>query len=147
MDTRSEIMWTYVIAFLDTGSIENAPFIMVRSRKRGGWEMPGGRMEEGEDPLSSAVREFLEETGRNLQTWGGSKVPYKGGFVFFGTSGRVPTQAPLEHEISEVSWFRELPEDLAYPQEEYIPLIEKGRRMLVQARNGIRVRSSPPPPA
>jgi 8-oxo-dGTP diphosphatase len=27
------------------------------------WELPGGKVEDGEDPASAAVREFAEETG------------------------------------------------------------------------------------
>ena len=59
---RSETMWTYVIAF--TGDLKR--FIMVRSKKRGGWEMPGGGAEEDETPLGASKREFLEETGYSL---------------------------------------------------------------------------------
>ncbi len=123
-------MWTYVIAFLKDVDMDTAPFLMVRSRKRGGWEMPGGRMEEGETTVGSARREFLEETGRHLITDGDLSVPYKGGHVFFGIADHDAVQGPIEHEISDVSWFKRLPDDLAYPQEEYEPLIEIGRKMM-----------------
>ena len=124
------MMWTYVVAYLDGEDIETAPFIMVRSRKRGGWEMPGGRMEDGESELDSAIREFLEETGRRLRTGQDLSVRYKGGRVFFGITSMSAVQDPIEHEISEISWFKKLPEDLAYPLEEYVPLIEMGRSMI-----------------
>lgn len=123
-------MWTYVVAYLDVEDIQTAPFIMVRSKKRGGWEMPGGGMEEGETPIGSAEREFLEETGRYLITDESLSVPYKGGRVFFGVTNRNAVRDPIEHEISDVSWFKKLPEDLAYPLEEYVPLIEMGRSMI-----------------
>ncbi len=128
-------MWTYVIAFLKDEDISHAPFLMVRSRKRGGWEMPGGGMEEGETPIGSAGREFLEETGRRLITDGDLSVPYKGGRVFFGITNKNAVQDPIEHEISEVSWFKKLPGDLAYPLEEYEPLIVIGRK-LIKKRSG-----------
>ncbi len=123
-------MWTYVVAYLDVEDIQTAQFIMVRSRKRGGWEMPGGGTEEGETPIGSAEREFLEETGRYLITDESLSVPYKGGRVFFGVTNRNAVRDPIEHEISDVSWFKKLPEDLAYPLEEYVPLIEMGRSMI-----------------
>lgn len=41
-------------------------FLMARHKDRG-WEIPGGRPLEGEEPLETAVREFGEETGHVLQ--------------------------------------------------------------------------------
>ena len=92
-------MWTYVIAFRKGEDLNNAPFLMVRSRKRGGWEMPGGRIEEGETMIGSAVREFLEETGRNLETAEELSVPYKGGRVFFGSAEDRRVRGPAVIEI------------------------------------------------
>jgi len=40
-------------------------FVLVRNRRRG-WELPGGWIEDGEDPLEAGRREFEEETGRAL---------------------------------------------------------------------------------
>ena len=34
-----------------------------RDRDLGAWTVPKGLLEEGEDPLAAAVREFMEETG------------------------------------------------------------------------------------
>ena len=120
-------MWTYCIAF----SPDLGRFLMVRSRKRGGWEMPGGRTEKGETPLSSAVREFSEETGHELLTGDDLSVALGEGRVFFGLIGAK--KGPMRTaEIAEVSLFSDLPEDLAYPQEEYGPLLEKGKELLAR---------------
>lgn len=118
-------MWTYSIAFTE----DLSRFLMVRSKKRGGWEMPGGRMEPGETFLSSAEREFLEETGHKLITDGHLSRNLDDGLVFFGIIGpKVGDRR--EGEISEVALFEKLPDGLAYPLVEYLPLIEVGREVL-----------------
>ncbi|MFF3501853.1 NUDIX hydrolase [Streptomyces sp. NPDC003247] len=38
--------------------------LMVFDRFRQGWELPGGRVEEGETPRRAATRELLEESGQ-----------------------------------------------------------------------------------
>lgn len=125
-------MWTYSIAFTK----DLARFLMVRSKKRGGWEMPGGRMEPGETLLSSAEREFLEETGHKLITDGHLSRKLGDGMVFFGIIGPKVSDRK-EGEITEVALFEKLPDVLAYPQEEYTPLIEVGREMLKKGGRAI----------
>ncbi|MCU0798142.1 MAG: NUDIX hydrolase [Candidatus Thermoplasmatota archaeon] len=125
-------MWTYCIAFTD----DRTRFLMVRSRKRGGWEMPGGGMEPDETPVASAKREFMEETGSILHTSDDLSVNLGTGRVFFGTIG-PKVGIRREGEITDVALFERLPDGLAYPQEEYLPLIEKGREMLKRNSNGI----------
>ena len=45
-------------------------FLLVYHRTRKEWELPGGRIEEGESPRDCAVRELFEETGhRALSAW------------------------------------------------------------------------------
>jgi len=41
-------------------------FLMIFNEKRGGWEMPGGRIEDGESAEDAAKREFLEESGYDI---------------------------------------------------------------------------------
>ena len=126
-DTRVE-MWVYSIAFLSDEDPATAPFLMVRSRKRGGWEMPGGRIEPGEDPYKGALREFKEETGMDLTVSPDSYERFQDGWVFFGRSSGDPR--PTDPEIIEVGIFNELPADLAFPFVEYDELIRKGREAL-----------------
>ena len=66
-------MWTYVLAF----TRDLSSFVMVRSGKRGGWEMPGGRNEQNEEHIDCARREFMEETGMELETDQSLGIKYK----------------------------------------------------------------------
>jgi 8-oxo-dGTP diphosphatase len=120
------IVWAYVIAFTD----DLKKFVMVRSRKRGGWEMPGGRGLAGETPYENSRREFLEETGHELISGEELCSPLEDGFVFFGRIGPGDFSRRSTREISDVSLFSDLPEDLAYPLEEYSSLIDLGRHLL-----------------
>lgn len=120
------IMWTYVIAFTE----DLNQFIMVRSRKRGGWEMPGGRSHNDETPLETSEREFLEETGYDLISCVEWHTTLGDGYVFFGFIGKGDPSRRSMQEISDVGLFADLPEDLAYPEEEYGPLISSGRNIL-----------------
>ncbi|MDG6224892.1 MAG: NUDIX hydrolase [Candidatus Thermoplasmatota archaeon] len=121
-------MWVYSIAFRKDADPGNAPFMMVRSKKRGAWEMPGGRVEVGEGPLEAAVREFLEETGLRLETGENMCIEYEGGRVFCGTFSEG-TPSPRCDDVFEAREFSELPEDLAFPFVEYAPMIEVCRTM------------------
>lgn len=50
---------------------DSGQVLLIRHHKRG-WEIPQGRVEEGEDLLAAARREVLEETGVtgwNWDTW------------------------------------------------------------------------------
>lgn len=119
-------MWTYVIAF--TRDLKK--FIMVRSVKRGGWEMPGGGAKENETPLEASEREFLEETGYALITREEWITDLQDGHVHFGLIGGGDISKRKTEEIKEVALFNRLPDELAYPSVEYKPLIEMGRKLL-----------------
>lgn len=68
-----------IIPILDNGQI-----VMIRNErfvvKQNLWELPAGTIEEGEDPLHTAKREILEETGYRAE-----KIDYL--FSFYTTPG------------------------------------------------------------
>jgi 8-oxo-dGTP pyrophosphatase MutT (NUDIX family) len=123
-------LWVYTVAFRRDVDPLVAPFVMVRSRKRGGWEMPGGSIEDGEDPLEAARREFGEETGLEVEINEEGVRKYQDGWVFYGTIDGVIPRAVENDEILEVGTFETLPTDLAFPFVEYDPLIAEGRGYL-----------------
>jgi 8-oxo-dGTP diphosphatase len=115
--------FAYVIAF------RGDAFLMVRNRNRA-WEMPGGRLLEGESYEDGARREFFEETGAPIvEIVGELKIDREEGRVFVGLAGGRTGRA-LSGEISEVKEFTELPEDLSFPQVEY-------ERMLAGAKSEV----------
>ena len=98
--------WVYAIGF------KGDRFLMVRNPKRGGWEMPGGKVEEGEQPRDASVREFREEAGVLFLPVG--CMEYEGGLVFAG-------EVINDHGKGEMEWklFKDLPTELAFPAVEY----------------------------
>ena len=121
-------MWTYVVAF--TKDLKE--FMMVRSRKRGGWEMPGGRGKDDESPIEASFREFMEETGHELISDEKWVTNLGDGHVHFGFIGQGDPSKRKVDEIIDVSTFNELPGYLAYPSVEYEPMIELGRVILTK---------------
>jgi len=106
--------WVYAIAFVEER------FVMVFNPKRKGWEMPGGRIEEGEDQNDAVVREVREECGCDFLPL--SNREHRGGTVFVGIA-RLPCQ---EAEM-EWSLFSDLPEYLSFPDEDYAMIIDWAR--------------------
>jgi len=101
--------FAYVIAFA------GERFVMVRHRDRA-WEMPGGRLREGEDFEEAATREFVEETGMRLRVVACRRVGE--GMVFAGLAEGVP-RGNLSEEVVDARLFSELPEELSFPVVEY----------------------------
>jgi 8-oxo-dGTP diphosphatase len=97
-------------------------WLFVRHRKRGGYELPAGHPDEGEDSVEAAVRELMEETGALdfamepvtfywVDTGSGKKF----GRLFLAsvdTLGEIPDS----NEIVGVRVFRRLPHDLSLPE-------------------------------
>jgi len=105
----------YCIAF------DGDDFIMVFNPKRNGWEMPGGKVEEGESDLEAARREFREEVGHEMIEIS-NKEESPEVTVFAARLGpRV--------DGGEMTWrrFQELPERLSFPKVEYLTLIAWAR--------------------
>jgi ADP-ribose pyrophosphatase len=63
-----------VILAVDSSKSKKDPWIVVERQYRHAanqflWELPAGKLEEGEDPLAGAKRELEEETGYRAKKW------------------------------------------------------------------------------
>jgi len=79
----------------------------------GSWSLPKGEVEEGEDPLQIALREFCEETGRNVETCAPGaalrplgSIRQRGGKVVhaWAVEGDWPDGAELVSNQFELEW-------------------------------------------
>jgi len=61
MDQPKHVLVVGCLVRNDSGQV-----LLIRHHKRG-WEIPQGRVEEGEDLLAAARREVLEETGATVE--------------------------------------------------------------------------------
>src|ERR1700733_7292447 len=98
-----------VILALDRSKGKKDPWIVIERQYRHAanqflWELPAGKLEAGEDPLSGAQRELEEETGYRAKKWK-PLVEYfaSPGFLsetmkVFLAGGLVPGAAPPEND-------------------------------------------------
>ena len=103
--------------------VKNGRFLMVFNVKRNGWEMPGGSIEAGESPEEAAVREFREESGLELKLEGIRSLDDC--YVCVGWTG-----AQIQKGEMRYGFFKDLPPNLAFTAEEYIPVLEWGWSVL-----------------
>ena len=113
--------YVYCIAF------HGDEFVMVFNPRREGWEMPGGKVEEGESDIEAIKREFREEVGHELEP--AATMELAEGTVFAGRIGR-------RVQVGEMDWclFRTLPDQLSFPRVEYVPLIDWAKKELTQPK-------------
>ena len=76
------------------------------------WELPAGRIDEGENALQAAKRELIEETGYRAKTWKKLVTFYPSpGYVqekmtiFLATNLSAGEAAPMDDERIETRWF------------------------------------------
>jgi ADP-ribose pyrophosphatase len=77
------------------------------------WEMPAGKIDEGEKPLDAAKRELAEETGYQAKKWRKLASYYPSpGFVeekmtlFLAKELTAGNATPMEDERIETRWFK-----------------------------------------
>lgn len=115
--------------------------VMVWSRKRAGWEFPGGHIEEGEGLLDTARRECLEEAGIRIEKvtpWcsylvirhrpGLGHAPESRGVIARAQVADFERFIPTR-EIGRVGRFRRVPDKVTFRDgfiEEVFRLLNKG---------------------
>jgi 8-oxo-dGTP diphosphatase len=112
--------WVYAVAFV------GGRFAMVYNEKRAGWEMPGGRIEEGESPEEAVVREFREESGFFFEPL--ARMPRRDGWVFAGRLGCPCGKGEMRLEL-----FTDLPEKLSFGLDEYTEVMSWARKVMAGA--------------
>jgi 8-oxo-dGTP diphosphatase len=108
----------YAIAF------KGDEFLMVWHNGRGGWEMPGGHVEEGESSEQAAAREFIEEAGYEIEIIATRDI---GGCDV--CAARLGKKVREDCEM-ESRLFSELPAQLSFEREEYEDTVPWARRQL-----------------
>ena len=77
------------------------------------WELPAGKVDEGETPIQAAKRELIEETGYRAKKWEKlvSFFPSPGFVaekmtIFLATGLTAGTATPMDDERIEARWYK-----------------------------------------
>lgn len=107
------------------GILERDGSVLLARRGRpprlGHWDLPGGFLGEAEEPLDGLRREFMEETGLEIEPidfLGIEIEPYAGRYVFSVTWLVSATGEPTAaDDVAELRWFARdaLPAEMAFP--------------------------------
>ncbi len=108
----------YAVAF------DGDRFLMVFHEGRGGWEMPGGHVEEGETSAEAAARETIEESGYIVRVVATRDIGYCDvcAAVIVGRARNIPE---MRSEL-----FVEIPDDLSFDRSEYEDVIPWARSVI-----------------
>ena len=109
-------------------SREDGCWIMVKNRSRG-WELPGGRMGQGEAPEEAALRELFEEAGALGTAKAIDSDLIEGGHVVLVEVDIPVSPDPwksVDDSIEEVGWCLQVPENSAWGSEEIERIINHG---------------------
>lgn len=117
LDDKCEYKLKYVVIVAEYQD----RFIIVKHKDRATWEIPGGRIEDGESFDKAAQRELYEETGAlefELLPVAFYSVTREGttsyGLLYYSKVrdlGKLPN-----FEIEKIEMVKSLPENLTYPQ-------------------------------
>jgi 8-oxo-dGTP diphosphatase len=132
---------TFVVALVYQGD----KFIMGWNNLRRGWELPGGRVEDGESPLEAVMREVYEESGATITTarrigslkW--KKI--ETGDIFTGAvfvaEAQEMDELPQDSEIMKINFFVEIPDQLSFSCDRvfYDDMLEWASKFREQIRN------------
>ncbi len=112
------------------GILERNGQVLLARRKneprRGYWDLPGGFLHETEAAVDGLRREFLEETGLDVQPVELMRIdiePYAGRHVFSVTwIVRGAGEPVAADDVDELRWFPhdDLPAEMAFPGQELV---------------------------
>ena len=83
--------------------------LLVKHPERG-WELPGGHLEQGENPLQCLEREVKEETGLHLSVITWNKDYYERGYVGWMQVPSTITEFDYDDpNVVDVAWWKDNP--------------------------------------